>query len=97
MVYGTHIIILLGNCAEVLCSEESYSRQDQDDFAIESYERSNNAIKQGLFKNEITPIQIKTKNEITFDTDEEPLKFSKEKITKLRSFFERWNNYSCKC
>ena len=80
----------MGNCAEVLCSEESYSRQDQDNFAIESYERSNNAIKQGLFKNEITPIKIKAKkNEITFDTDEEPLKFSKEKITKLRPAFSK--------
>ena len=31
----------MGNCAEILCKEEKYSREKQDDFAIESYKRSN--------------------------------------------------------
>ena len=45
----------------ILCSEESYSRQDQDNFAIESYERSNNAIKQGLLKMKLHLYKLKTK------------------------------------
>ena len=82
--------LAMGNCGEVLCQEEKYSRQDQDDYAIESYKRSNNAIKIGAFKNEITPILLKSKKgEIIFDTDEEPLKFREDKISKLRPAFSK--------
>ena len=80
----------MGNCGEVLCKEEKYSREDQDSYAIESYERSNRAIENGLFKNEIEPVIIKTKkNNIIFDVDEEPLKFQKDKISKLRPAFSK--------
>tara|TARA_Y100000766_G_scaffold60686_1_gene49954 strand:- start:1870 stop:3093 length:1224 start_codon:yes stop_codon:yes gene_type:complete len=78
----------MGNCAEVLSSEEGYSREAQDEFAIESYKRSNNAINQKYFKNEITPVKIiSKKSEINFDTDEEPLKFREDKINKLKPAF----------
>jgi len=78
----------MGNCAEVLCKEEAYSRKEQDVFAIESYQRSNNAIKNGYFKNEITPVSIvNRKEEVIFDTDEEPLKFRPDKISQLRPAF----------
>ncbi|MAR15011.1 MAG: acetyl-CoA C-acyltransferase [Candidatus Marinimicrobia bacterium] len=80
----------MGNCGEVLCKEENYSRQDQDDYAIESYERSNRAIKNGEFKDEIEPVLIKNRRQdIIFDTDEEPLKFRKDKISKLRPAFSK--------
>ena len=80
----------MGNCGEVLCKEEKYSRQDQDNYAIESYKRSNQAIKNGDFKNEITPVIIKSKKgDIIFDTDEEPLKFKEDKISKLRPAFSK--------
>ena len=80
----------MGNCGEVLCKEEKYSREDQDNYAIESYKRSNRAIKNGEFKNEIEPIIIKAKKQdIIFDTDEEPLKFQEDKISKLRSAFSK--------
>ena len=45
----------MGGCAEILNKEENISRKDQDTFAIQSYERSNLAIKKGYFKNEIIP------------------------------------------
>ena len=78
----------MGNCGEVLCKEEKYSREDQDYYAIESYKRSNKAIKNGLFKDEIVPVIIKSrKKDIIFDTDEEPLKFREDKISKLRPAF----------
>ena len=81
--------IAMGGCAEVLNDEENISRKDQDIFAIQSYERSNIAIKKGYFKNEITPVEIKTrKGTVIIDTDEEPLKFNKDKILKLKPVFK---------
>ena len=80
----------MGNCGEVLCKEEKYSREAQDSYAIESYKKSNSAIENGLFVNEIEPVIIKTKkSDIIFDTDEEPLKFQKDKISKLKPAFSK--------
>ncbi len=80
----------MGNCGEVLCKEKSYSRQDQDNYAIESYKKSNQAIQKGYFKNEITPVVIKSKKgDIIFDVDEEALKFDEEKISKLKPAFDK--------
>ena len=80
----------MGNCGEILCKEKKYSRQDQDNYAIESYKRSNTAIKNGDFKDEITSVTISTKKgAILFDTDEEPLKFKEDKISKLRPAFSK--------
>lgn len=78
----------MGNCAEVLCNEEKYTRDMQDEYAIKSYKKSNEAIEKGYFKNEITPVEIKLRNkDIIFDVDEEPLKFKEDKVSKLRSAF----------
>lgn len=80
--------VAMGNCAEVLSKEENYKRSSQDAYAIESYKRSNNAIKKGYFEKEITSVTINSKKgDIIFDTDEEPLKFREEKISKLKSAF----------
>ena len=80
----------MGECAEVLNDEENISREDQDAFAIQSYERSNTAIKNGYFKSEITPVEVKSrKDTVLVDTDEEPLKFNKDKILKLRPVFKQ--------
>ena len=80
----------MGNCGEVLCEEEKYSRNEQDKYAIESYKRSNEAIIKGEFKNEIEPVIIRSKKgEIIFDTDEEPLKFNENKISKLKPAFKK--------
>ena len=81
--------IPMGSCAEVLNKEMNFTREEQDDFAIQSYTRSNDSIKKSLFANEISPIKIPAKKgEIVIDTDEEPLKFNKEKIRKLNPAFE---------
>jgi len=82
--------MVMGNCAEILVNEEKFDRKSQDIFAIESYTRSNNAIQKGYFKNEIVPIKLKIKKEdILIDTDEEPLKFNKDKIMSLKPVFDR--------
>jgi len=78
----------MGNCGEVLCKENKYSKEDQDIFAIESYKKSNKAISLGCFKDEIVGVNIKSKKEdILYDTDEEPLKFNEEKLKNLHPAF----------
>ena len=78
----------MGNCGEVLCKENNYTRENQDAYAIESYARANNAIAKGYFKDEISPVEIKSKNKTyIIDTDEEPLRFKKDKISSLRPAF----------
>ena len=78
----------MGNCAEVLCKEENFTRSMQDDYAIESYKKSNEAIKKGYFKNEITPVEMKLrKKDVIFSVDEEPLKFREDKVSNLRPAF----------
>ena len=80
----------MGSCAEILNKEENISREEQDRFAIQSYERSNNAIKNGLFKDEIVPVEVSSrKGSILIDTDEEPLRFNKDKILQLRPVFNK--------
>ena len=80
----------MGSCAEILNKEEDISREEQDRFAIQSYERSNNAIKNGLFKDEIVPVEVSSrKGSILIDTDEEPLRFNKDKILQLRPVFNK--------
>ena len=80
----------MGHCGEILCKEQQYSREDQDNYAIESYKKSNKAIQNGHFTNEITPVTIKSKKgDIIFDVDEEPLKFNEDKISKLRPAFRK--------
>ena len=82
--------VAMGNCAEILVREEKFSRKEQDDFAIESYKRSNAAIKEGIFNNEISPIEVKNRHKtILIDCDEEPLKFNEDKIKQLTPAFNK--------
>ena len=81
---------LMGKCAEKLCLENDYSRIQQDEYAIQSYERSNSAIKNGFFINEICSVEVKSKkNTLIVNQDEEPLKFNKDKILSLRPAFDK--------
>ena len=80
----------MGNCAEVLNKEYGFSKQDQDLYAIESYKRANNAISNKIFKNEIVNVEFKSKKgSVIIDTDEEPLKFNEDKISKLKPAFDK--------
>ena len=79
----------MGNCAEVLAKEENYTREEQDSFALESYQRSKEAIKNGLFKDEIIAVKIPKKkgDAVIVDTDEEPSRGKLDKIDKLHPAF----------
>ena len=79
---------LMGHAAELCAKEKNFSRQDQDNFATESYTRAINASKNGFFAEEIIPIKVKKgKEEILFSTDEEPFKANLEKIPSLKPAF----------
>lgn len=80
----------MGSCAELLVSERNYSRQEQDKFAIQSYEKAHNAHKKNLLENEIVPIPIKNlKGEnILITKDEEPFKLNQKKVPHLKPAFK---------
>ena len=64
----------MGICAELCAEKFNLSRKEQDDYALESYRRANEASKNGYFKNEILPIKLQnSRKEIVISEDEEPL------------------------
>ena len=75
-----------------LCSEKwGMSRQDQDEFAAESYKRANACIAQGRFKDEIMPVEIPQRkgDPLIFDTDECPKDTGLEFLSKMRPAFKK--------
>lgn len=80
----------MGNAGELCATEEKFAREDQDAFAIKSYEKSINAQKEGWFKSEISPVEIQDRSGvIVVDTDEEPGKVRFDKIPTLRPVFKK--------
>ncbi len=82
--------IHMGQCAEMCAREHKISREQQDEFASESYRRAQAAIKDGKFKSEIVPVVIKDrKGEVSVDVDEEPGKVNFDKMAQLKPAFEK--------
>ncbi len=83
--------IHMGNCAELCAKDRNYSRESQDAFAKDSYEKALKAQKDGLFQDEIVPVSIPQRkgDPLTVDVDEEPGRANFDKMTKLRSAFEK--------
>ncbi len=80
----------MGNAAEICSREYSFTREAQDQFAIESYKKAQKAIADGHFKKEIAPVTIEGKKGPTvIDTDEEPGKAMFEKMPGLKPAFEK--------
>jgi len=75
----------MGETAENLAKELDISRQDQEDFAINSHTKALNAFKNGYFSNEIVPIKF---NENTISSDEGPREPNLEKIQSLDPAFD---------
>ena len=82
---------LMGNCAELCAKEHSFSREDQDNFAINSYKRAAKAWENGWFNDEIVPVEIPQRkgDPIVFAEDEEYKAVKFEKIPQLRTVFEK--------
>ena len=80
----------MGTFAEDAAREYQFTREMQDDFAIESLRRANEAITHGKFNKEITPVTVVTrKGEVTVDVDEQPGKGNPEKIPQLKAAFAK--------
>jgi acetyl-CoA C-acetyltransferase len=81
---------LMGVFAEDCAAKYSFSREEQDKFAVTSLERAQAANKNGAFAWEITPIAIKTgKAERFMEQDEQPFKANFEKIPTLKPAFRK--------
>ncbi len=83
----------MGVCAEKCAAEYEISREDQDNFAVESYKRSAKAWTDGKFQNEVVPVEIpQRKGEpIIFAEDEEYKSVNFERISTLPTVFQREN------
>jgi acetyl-CoA C-acetyltransferase len=81
---------LMGNFAEDCASKYTFSREEQDKFAVTSLERAQAANNNGAFAWETTPIAIKTgKAERFMEHDEQPFKANFEKIPTLKPAFKK--------
>ena len=78
----------MGMCGDACAAKFSFSRQQQDDFAVASFKRAIEAQSKGLFKDEIIAVQAPSgKATVTLAEDENPKKFNEEKLRQLRPAF----------
>ncbi|MGY8623972.1 acetyl-CoA C-acyltransferase [Chromobacterium violaceum] len=81
---------LMGVFAEQCAEKYGFSRQDQDEFAIASLTRAQQAIKGGQFKDEIAAVTVPGRGgDTVVDTDEQPLKANLDKIPTLKPAFKK--------
>jgi acetyl-CoA C-acetyltransferase len=83
---GSH----MGMAAELCAREYGFTRQRQDDYAVESYRRALSAQREGLLRSEIVPLSVEESRggRRVFDEDEEPGKFVEEKLRRLKPTFD---------
>lgn len=80
----------MGNCAETCVAKFSFSREEQDAFSLESYQRAQAAVKEGRFKNEIAVVELPGKKGTTvIADDEEPFAAPLEKMPTLKPAFAK--------
>jgi acetyl-CoA C-acetyltransferase len=81
----------MGITAENIAKKYDISREAQDALAVEGHRRAARAIAEGRFKDQIVPIELKTRKGVTlFDTDEHPrAETSMESLAKLRPAFDK--------
>lgn len=89
-VYGK---VHMGVCAEKCAAEHQFSREDQDNFAIESYKRSAAAWEGGKFKDEVVPVEIPQRkgDPIIFAADEEYKTAKFDRFPTLPTVFQKEN------
>ena len=81
----------MGVCAEICAKDMKFSRQEQDDFAIESYNRSRKSWEEGRFKDEIVTVEVPQRrgDALIISEDEEYKNVKMEKIPNLRPVFDK--------
>ena len=81
----------MGVCADLCATEHNFSREDQDAFAIKSYERSAKAWADGKFDNEVVPVEVPQRkgDPLVVKEDEEFKNVRMDKISSLRPAFSK--------
>lgn len=81
----------MGVCAEACATEHQFSREEQDNFAIESYNRAAKAWENGNFSDEIVPVEVPQRrgDAIIVSEDEEYKNVKMDKIPQLRPVFDK--------
>ncbi len=81
----------MGMTAENICEQWKLTREELDEFAAISQQKAEKAIKDGKFKDEIVPVEVKKKKEtVLFDTDEGPRAgVTVESLSKLKPAFKK--------
>jgi len=81
----------MGNCAEICAKDMNFTREQQDEFAIESYNRSTKSWEEGRFSEEIVPVSVPQRrgDDVVVSEDEEYKNVRMDKIPTLRSVFDK--------
>lgn len=80
----------MGLTSENIAEKYGITREEQDKLALLSQERALAAIKNGIFKEEIVPVEVRVKKEVKlYDTDEHPRGTSMEALAKLPAVFKK--------
>ena len=81
----------MGLCAEACAKAFSISREEQDNYCIESYRRATEAMESGYFEDEIVPVEIAQRrgDPLVVSEDEEPGALKLEKVPSLRPAFQK--------
>ena len=81
----------MGNCAEICAQHFGFTREEQDEYARESYRRARAAIESGRSAAEIVPVEVPQKKgaPLVVERDEEPFKSDLEKMAGLRPAFQK--------
>ncbi|HNY65321.1 MAG TPA: acetyl-CoA C-acetyltransferase [Deltaproteobacteria bacterium] len=81
----------MGSSNELCVQKYNISREDQDRYALRSHERAIRAIREGLFKDEIVPVEVPQRKGAPkiFDTDEHPRETTLEALAKLPPAFQK--------
>ena len=81
----------MGNCGDLCAREHNFSREDQDNFAIQSYKRSAEAWEKGRFDEEVIPVEVPQRkgDPVVVKEDEDFRKVNFEKVPQLRPVFDK--------
>jgi acetyl-CoA C-acetyltransferase len=81
----------MGTCADLCAQENNFSREDQDAYAIQSYNRAQIAWETGKFNDEVVPVAVPQRRgeDIIVSVDEEFTNVKMDKIASLRPAFSK--------
>jgi acetyl-CoA C-acetyltransferase len=80
----------MGEVAEMRVDVHAFTREEQDAYAIRSYQRAQRAVQEGLFAGEIVPVVRSTrKGDVTVNEDEEPFRVDLDRLSGLRPAFKK--------